>query len=525
MTIEDSLRLAEQLSGYAEDPVGFAIDVLNVDVDDWQRRFLETVAEFNRVAVRSSTGQGKDFTTGIADLWFLASFWKAYCPVTANSKEQLERIFWKQLSDLINGSNGLDEIFEWNATTIKHRDPKLAPEWLIFAATSAKKTSSGGEQHAEGSSGHHSDNMMLTLDEAPGIDEVFWQAWEPTLTGPNNKIVALGNPNRLSGSFYQIWYKARVSGFWKRFTIAGKDSPKLRAAAAAGDEVFISPRGNQSGNHDYLIAKWGSNHPIVQSKVYGVHPTIAGERVGFAWEEIQAARARTIIPGDLDSVQIGCDASSGGRDRTVYFIRRGRKFRMIVERPASVHRIVERLLEIADDEPDPTAEQFDYQPLIVPDDGGLIDLSGWLKKSGYQHVRGVHFGGAPRDKKHFFNLAAEMWLHDLKAYFECVNILESGFVCGRSFEAHHDEIIDVGEPVPRCALYMPAIDLPGDEAGEEGDELLNQLISRQWFFTGKEQIQRALMSKDEIRKNGGHSPDHADALCLSVVRPKQVRLI
>lgn len=519
MAHETGSDLAEQIAAYPEDPIGFAEDVLNVSLDTWQCRFLEAVRDHSKVAVRSSTGQGKDFTGAIAILWFLSQFWKAYCPCTANSQDQVEKILWKQFSELLTGSNGLLEIFEWTATTIKHRE--FPAEWLAFAKTSAKKVSGGGERHAEGSAGHHADNMLILLDEASGIEEEFWQAYEPTLTGPNNKIIAIGNPNRLSGSFYQIWHKARVAGFWQRFTIAGRTSPK----AVADGNFFVSHRGNQSGNHDYLIAKWGANHPIVQSKVFGVHPTVAGGQVGFSWDEVMAARNRSIEPGEHDAVQIGIDASGGGKDRTVYFVRRGRRFRFIVERPQSTHHIVDKILEIADSEPDATAERYDFQPLVVPDDGGLIDLSGWLKKAGYKNVRGVHFGGSPRNKKLYHNLAAEMWLDDLKRFFLCET-------CSRPFEAHFDDPVNhahqgdarcfICEP---CTAYLPGIDLPGDDAGEDADELLSQLITREWFFTGKERIQRAIQPKDEIRKDTGKSPDHADALCLSVVRPRVLRVL
>lgn len=520
MEKESLVELAEQLAGYQDDPIGFGVDVLNLKLDAWQSRFLEAVREHQRVAVRSSTGQGKDFIAAAAVLWFLGSFEKAYCPCSANTEGQLSTVLWKQFAELIDGSNGFEVVFQWFATSIRHRG--YPAEWFAFAKTSAKKISTSGESHAEGSSGHHADNMLILLDEAPGIDEVFWQAYEPTMTGPNNKMIALGNPNRLSGSFYEIWYKSKVAGFWKRFTIAGRENPRVRTLAS-GDELHVSNRGNQSGNHDYLRAKWGDNHPIVQSKVYGIHPTASTERVAYAFEEIMAARARRIKPSDTDSVQIGIDVGLRS-DRTVYFIRRGRKFRMIVERPQSIHHTVDKALEIAESEPDPTAEKYDYQPLIVPDEGGMADLEAWIRKTGYRNVRGVQFGGDPRNHKEFANLAAEMWLEDLKEYFDCVN-------CGRTFEAHFDDPHHTDEDEKRrcfacepCPQYLPGLQLPGDEAGEESDELMHQLITRQWVHTGKTKDQRALVSKDEFRKLTGTSPDHADALCLSVVRPRMAHI-
>lgn len=536
MSATDLARLTEQLGAYEDDPVGFAVDVLNIEPDLWQCRFLEAVRDRNRIAVRSSTGQGKDFTFAIAVLWFLASFWKAYCPCTANTRDQLERVLWKQFRDLHFGSNGLDVVFEWAATTIKHRH--YGAEWLAFATTSAKKISHG-ERNAEGSQGHHAENMLVGIDEASGVDEEFWGAYEFTLSQPNNKLVVIGNPNRLSGSFYQIWNKPIVGGFWSKFTVAGRESKRIISSAIVGDQVFVSGRGNQSGNHDYLISKYGPAHPWVQSKVYGVHPTSANPFSAYAFDQVMAARrkyrtvmgpdgepeqVRRIIPNDTDPVQIGVDIALR-RDRIAYVTRRGlppslggrgARFSLKIERKQSVHHIVDVIKELAEAEPDPTAEADNYEPLIVPDEGGMADVSAWLKKSGMRRVRGVHFGGAPRKPNLFANLAAEMWLGDLSEYFVCLN-------CGRPFESHFDDAADA--LTVHCADYNPACEIPGDEAGEEADELLSQLIIREWKPTGKKD-QRKLESKAEMfERTGLHSPDHADGFCLSVVRSKIARLV
>lgn len=499
------MDLAEQLAGYGEDPIGFASDVLNVEVDAWQQRFLEAVAEHQRVAVRSSTGQGKDFVAAIAVLWFLASHWKALCPCTANNQDQLEKVLWKQFAELISGSNGLDSVFDWQATTIRHREH--GAEWLAFAKTSAKKITSGGERYAEGSAGHHAENMLILLDEASGIEEEFWQAYEPTMTGPNNKLVAIANPNRLSGSFFQIFNKTSVAGFWQRMTIAGR--PSKEATGPMSGQTFISSRGNQSKNHDYLLAKWGEKHPIVQSKVFGVHPTIGDTDTGYAWDEVQAAmEPGRIKAGAEDDVQIGVDVARFGDDETVYFIRRGRTFRFEVERKQTTVHIAEKVWDLAELEPDPTMDRYEGRPWSAIDEtgvgGGVVDI---LRARGYKNVRAVSFGGSARHAKAYRNVAAEMWLDDLKGYFKCMR-------CGKFYEAHADE---GAQP----CRFNPGIQLPQD------DELLSQLIRRKFGFTGKGDgsaktkiMQRFIQPKDEMKRLGMVSPDRADALCLAVVRPK-----
>lgn len=500
---------ARVIASYKRDPVGFARDVLNVRPDLWQCRFLEAVAEHPRVAVASCTGAGKDFIAAVAVLWFLASFEKALCPCTANSQDQVEKILWKQFADLIDGSNGLGLVFEWSATTIRHR--ALPAEWFAFAKTSAKKTKHG-ERFAEGSSGHHSDNMLILMDEASGIDEEHWEAYEPTMTGPNNKLVAIGNPLRLSGSFYQIWYGARVSGFWSKMRIGGKAHPNVD---------YISDRANLSGNHEYLLAKYKERHPIVLAKVFGQHPTQTSEDTGYAFEEVQAARAAKHEPAANDAVQIGLDVARFGRNKTVWAIRRGRRIRLRSESGLSTDRIVDISLEIGEEEADATRPGNDYRPLLVVDEtgvgGGVVD---GLRRAGWKMVRGVSFGGSPRNKTAFTNVAAEMWLEDLKRYFECIH-------CGREFMAHwEDSKIEEGAARP-CPKYVPGIDLDPDD-----EELMIQLISRKYGFTGKKvpenrkQIdQRFVESKTDMEARGLDSPDEADAVCLSVVRPRMARLL
>lgn len=509
------LVLAEEIGSYEDDPVGFCRDVLNLELDPWQCRFLEAIREHQRVAVRSSTGQGKDFIAAAGVLWFLASYYKAWCPTTANSEDQLRLVLWKQFSELISGSEGLWELFEWTVTSVRHR--AMPAEWMAFAKTSAKKISKGGERHAEGSAGHHAENMLILLDEASGIEEEFWQAYEPTLTGPNNKLIALSNPNRLSGSFHQIWFSRQVAGFWSRFTIGGKPSAQGAAAQATGDNYFVSNRGNQSGNHEYLLRKWGTKHPIVQSKVFGIHPTIAADDTGYAFDEVMAARRQgRVTPSVDDSVQIGVDVAGFGDDETVYMIRRGRLFRQIVERKQSRDHILDMLWQLSQDEPDANAP--DGMPLIVIDEAGLHDIVGSFRRLASSRgtkarIRGVSFGGGARSPRAYRNLAAEMWLKDLKAYFECGN-------CGRHYEAHNDDAAE-----ERCDRYEPLLEIPDD------DELMHQLISRRYGFTGKgdghpatKTQMRFVEPKKEMKLRGIGSPDRADALCLAVVRPREPRI-
>jgi hypothetical protein len=525
----------------ALDPVLWVKSVLNATPDDWQGDVLSSYVNHSLTAVRSATGVGKGALLSFIDLHYLhvgylvpwltdrpgASDVQPKLILTSTDEKQLLTALWPEHKLWLDNSNGLDEIFEWQATTIRHRHKDFRDTWAAYAITSALRKSRDGSSHAGGSQGQHRANQMISLDEAAHIEEPYWAAFLGTLSQAWNRLFAFGNPDMLSGMFYRIWHDKSVRELWQRYTIAARDNARSRAAASLGDKYFVSERAAEGPNHDILIKTWGMNHPIVQTKVGGIHPTASLPNTAYAWEEFQKARIPgRIVPTDADTKQIGCDVARFGDNQTVYTIRNGRRFRQEKERKQSIDHIIDRLMSLIEAEVDPTSDE---EELIVAIDetgvgGGVVDGAkrkcrerGWKAR-----VFGVAFGGAPRQPEKYVNIAAEMWLEDAKGYFSCLH-------CGQYYEAHLDDAPAPGSDSAQCVAYDPSCEVPDD------DDMMNSAISRTYRIVESRPAEslkqtdrknrkierRAIQSKDEMDV----SPDEMDSFCLSCVRPPKTAWI
>jgi len=165
-------------------------------------------------------------------------------------------------------------------------------------------------------------------------------------------------------------------------------------------------------------------------------------------------------------VILGVDISRFGDDRTPLIVRRGRRllevrthYKMRITETAA--RIVEVINKYA---PKETVHTFIDG---VGVGGGVVDI---LKDRGYARVYDVQSGGKPNDKTRFLNKRAEM-------YWNMREWLKEGDI----------------------------------RAG--GDELAVDLTVTRYSYNHNNQIR--LEAKEEIKKRGMLSPDHADALALT----------
>src|SRR2546426_9485060 len=87
--------LTRDLTQYADNPVGFATDVLHVEPWSKQIEILDAVLREPRVSVKGGVGVGKDFTAAVLALWW------AYCRggvavITPRSQRPGAGMFFRQ---------------------------------------------------------------------------------------------------------------------------------------------------------------------------------------------------------------------------------------------------------------------------------------------------------------------------------------------------------------------------------------------------------------------------------------------
>ena len=100
------------LDEWRANPVMFAKDVLNVELDPLQQEILMALPDNDRLAVRSGNGPGKTFLSSIAALWFFCCFYLSAVITTAPTWPQVELLLWKEIRDNISRSDLLKPAIE-----------------------------------------------------------------------------------------------------------------------------------------------------------------------------------------------------------------------------------------------------------------------------------------------------------------------------------------------------------------------------------------------------------------------------
>jgi phage terminase large subunit len=241
-----------------EDPVEFTRAFLDHDIWSKQEEILRSVAASRRTAVKACHASGKTFIAAAAVLWWLVRHPDAIVITTAPTWTQVERVLWSEIHSMLQRS-GI--------------------EFPIPAATSLRL---GPNRYAIGLStnegvrfqGYHG-NVLIILDEAPGILSQIYEAIEGIRAGGDVRILALGNPSISSGPFYDAFSGNREG--WNQITISAFNTPNLEAVTPdqplkmSEEELDANPRPYLTTRRwvkeKYL--EWGPFHPLWESRVLG----------------------------------------------------------------------------------------------------------------------------------------------------------------------------------------------------------------------------------------------------------------
>lgn len=280
---------------YANDPVAFVQNVLGQAPDEWQAQLMEAVAAGERrITVRSGHGVGKSTCLSWLGIWFMLTRFPQKTVITAPTSAQLfdalfaEMKFWlNALPDFLKG------LFEATSDRITL---KAQPEASFVSARTSSK------ERPEALQGIHSENVLLLVDEAPGVDEAVFEAAAGSMSGHNATTVLLGNPSRSSGLFHATHHTLTT---WRRFHVSGLDHPRVSAD-------FVQQ----------IRDTYGENSNAYRVRVLGEFP-LADDDTLIPADLVDAAMVRDMVE-DLGSPLVyGVDPARFGDDSSVLCKRRG----------------------------------------------------------------------------------------------------------------------------------------------------------------------------------------------------------
>lgn len=333
----------EQLKAYAikltiDDPKLFFETYLDVSLWSTQREILDAVNTHPRVAVKACHASSKTYSAARLLLWWLVKHQEAVVVTTGPSWHQIETQLWGEVHTAAAKSK--IAFPQPNLTQLKVDSQRIA----YGLSTSVTKQDEGVKIQ-----GIHGKNILVIIDEAPGLNPKIWEAIEGARAGGNVRVLALGNPTIASGPFHSAFVEQR-SG-WKCITIDAFETPNF--SDIPGGLEFVDKDGKLIENESsrlwnllhlpdeeldnnicpYLVTRrwvveryheWGLDHPSWQSRVRGQFPKQAPDSlISLAWMEEQ--KVREIQEKTSDEVAAGFDVAGPGEDESSLTIRKGPK--------------------------------------------------------------------------------------------------------------------------------------------------------------------------------------------------------
>ncbi len=503
--------MAEDLTRYANDPVGFVTDVLGDAGAPYskQAEMLEALVDHRRVSVVGANGSGKDWAAGRAVLWWLETRPESKALTLGPTQRQVDEVVWQEMR----------EAYAAAADVLSGRMLKSA--YRIDEGRFALGFSTNNALNIQG---FHSEELLVVVTEAHAMPQLHMDAIKRLQP---NRLLLVGNALSRDGEFFASHHAKR--NLYHRIAISAFDTPNF-TGEDGGRRGMITPE-----DVEELAMDWGKDHPLYAASVLAEFPDMledsligreAVESAMARWEgegspnraptrdaptpgevarysagttegepvnehsprDVSASLNMTSIPnptlhrgpspaaerrplpqGEVNSqpVYIGVDVARFGFDKSAICVRQGERVLSVqsYERMDTMRLVYEVLGTVADT--GATAVFVDEGGV----GGGVVDR---LRELGAP-VYGVHFGGSAQRPKRFFNRRSEIFW-ELRRLFD-----------------------------------LEAIAIPRDE------ELAGQLLGLRYDISSSGQVR--LEGKREMRKRGMPSPDKADALALAFLVP------
>ncbi len=264
-------QAAEALRRYQSDPVGFMVDVLDVeDGHVWQKmcELAGAVRDHDRVAAKAAHSVSKTYTAARLALWFLLCHYPSTVITTAPSHTQVEEVLWREIRRAFEGAQ-----CKLPGKLTRTRLDLGSKHFALGFSTSPDTVTAEATRFQ----GLHNDNLLVIFDEAAGIVPQIWRAAASLLgssSGINHrqKWLCIGNPTTQLGEFAQCF---EANSGWYTLTIATTDTPNFKA----GEQIIPGLSGREFakryedryglGSNQYKVRVLGEFPEYTEGTYYG----------------------------------------------------------------------------------------------------------------------------------------------------------------------------------------------------------------------------------------------------------------
>jgi hypothetical protein len=455
----DRGRPLEEFGTWADDPAGF-ITRAGREPTDYQRQIVESVRDNRFTVVRGCHGAGKEWTAGAVAVW------AAYCRrmlvlvVSATERQVLGQTMrevrqaWRAVPDLPG------QLFTGSV--------RIDGEDRIIALT-------GGSSIDALTGWHDPAGVLVIISEGQGekLEDAAYDAAIACATDERSRVLAMGNPVRPSGRFYDINRKPH----WNAIRVSVFDTPNVKAGRT------VAPGFPAANWPEEVEREYGGDSPYYIARCLAEFPETAidGLISERAWVDEAVRKWETgelSYEAQLRSPMLVLDVSRYGADACVLGESQAPVLqRFDVWRGASLtdtaNKVRARWSALGGRASrDPFGQSEGRWIEIVVDEVGVG--SGVVDTLRAHKLSVTAFNGAstPRNAARFANVRSEAhWL-------------------------------------VREALRLGTWAIPNDPL------LIEELMAVTWTTNGQGRIQ--IEPKDDIRAKIGRSPDRLDVLTMTV---------
>lgn len=451
---------------YQDDPCGFARDVLSVRLKRHQDAILISILKNEKTAARSGQKTGKTLLIIVSALWFYSSFPKARVIMTANTKDQVRNVLWKELRDRLRESKvRIPGKWSDNPTTgFRSEDGRE-----IFGITA---------RDIESFAGVSGGAMLFICDEASALLQPKAEALEGNRAGSGMQRMAwISNPTRAEGPFFDAFNAKKQ--FWSLFHLSSEDVAKEQRDT--GEEV---PGMANARRIEQWAEEYGRDSPFYRVRVLGEFLLNEGGKA-ITLHMIQTSQDGWNDAEEEGLLKVGLDPAGPGDcgDETAFAITRGSKLlALFTFHGLTEDGIIEHLRGLLQ-----TYREGSEIPEVTVDSEGPIGASLFVR------LRGI--ANTLEEK----NPAKAFLVFGVRASFPA-----------RREPQIYDRIRD--ELIANLARWMrDGGTIPKDH------KLEVELHAADWI--GQVNGKLKLTAKEDIREKIGRSPDRRDALALAVWTP------
>lgn len=411
-----------------------------------------------RISIVSGHGIGKSTLLSWVILWFLFCHPASQVACTSPGAEQMYDVLWKELKKWIERMpKNMQSFYQWESTHI--RMTQSPQTWFARAKTSSK-------ENTEALAGVHADWVLIAVDEASGVEEPIFETMEGALTSGNILVFLISNGTRSIGYFYDTHHKD--ASRWQNYAFDSEESPRV-------DQKYV----------DGIIEKYGKDSVQYAIRVQGRFPD-EGVMDDKGYVQLFNEKDLHIVPHDSSWKPVGrvkgaLDASGEGQDSSEWGVRdRMRAGIVASEKTSTSASMAQVSLTVIDkygvDPQDFTIDAFGSGHAVAQEIA-LATATG--REQGAMRVMPINVGDPcedEQDREQFVNIRAMVYY--------------------------------------RMMLWA--------RAGGEfmySDRLKEELLSIRFRRTANGRIQ--IMDKVSMKKLGFPSPNKADTLSMTFLRPEQ----